>query len=42
VFAEADVVVTQDMVYPRVHPAPLETCGALADYDRVTGKLTLY
>jgi carbon-monoxide dehydrogenase large subunit len=42
VFAEADVVVRQDMFYPRVHPAPLETCGAIADYDQVTGKLTLY
>lgn len=42
VFADADVVVRQDMVYPRVHPAPLETCGAVADYDEVTGKLTLY
>jgi len=42
VFAGADVVVIQDMVYPRVHPAPLETCGAVADYDQVTGKLTLY
>ena len=42
VFAEADVVVTQEMVYPRVHPAPLETCGAVADYDQITGKLTLY
>ena len=36
VFARADVVVvTQEMVYPRVHPAPLETCGAVADYDPV-------
>ena len=34
VFATADVVVTQDIVYPRVHPAPMETCGAVADYDR--------
>ncbi|MEE4021674.1 aerobic carbon-monoxide dehydrogenase large subunit [Gordonia sp. PKS22-38] len=42
VFAEADVVVTQDMVYPRVHPAPMETCGAVADFDRVDGKLTLW
>jgi carbon-monoxide dehydrogenase large subunit len=41
-FAKADVVVTQDMVYPRVHPAPMETCGAVADYDRVEGKLTLW
>src|SRR3954452_2256585 len=41
-FARADVVVTQDMVYPRVHPAPMETCGAVADYDRIDGKLTLW
>jgi carbon-monoxide dehydrogenase large subunit len=36
------VVVKQDIVYPRVHPAPMETCGAVADYDRVDGKLTLW
>jgi carbon-monoxide dehydrogenase large subunit len=42
VFAAAEVVVTQDMVYPRVHPAPMETCGAVADYDRIDGKLTLW
>ena len=41
-FAAADVVVRCDMVYPRSHPAPLETCGAIADYDRVTGKLTMW
>jgi len=42
VFAKADVVVSQDMVYPRVHPAPMETCGSVADYDAVDGQLTLY
>jgi carbon-monoxide dehydrogenase large subunit len=42
VFARAEVVVSQDMVYPRVHPAPLETCGAVADYDPVDGTLTLW
>src|SRR6476659_4626885 len=42
VFDRADVVVTEDIVYPRVHPAPMETCGSVADYDRVTGKLTLW
>lgn len=41
-FASADVVVSQEMVYPRVHPAPMETCGAVADFDAVNGKLTLY
>jgi aerobic carbon-monoxide dehydrogenase large subunit len=42
VFSRAEVVVSQEMVYPRSHPAPLETCGAVADYDPVDGKLTLY
>lgn len=42
VFAKADVVVKQDIVYPRVHPAPMETCGCVADYERVDGKLTLW
>jgi carbon-monoxide dehydrogenase large subunit len=42
VFAAADVVVSQDLVYPRVHPAPMETCGAVADFERIDGKLTLW
>src|SRR5215469_10191760 len=41
-FAAADVVVGGDMIYPRVHPAPLETCGAIADVDQVSGKLTIW
>src|SRR5215472_18808852 len=40
-FAAADVVVGCDMTYPRSHPAPLETCGAIADYEAVGGRLTL-
>ncbi|MFI5913629.1 aerobic carbon-monoxide dehydrogenase large subunit [Dactylosporangium sp. NPDC051541] len=42
VFAGAEVVVAEDVLYPRVHPSPLETCGAVADFDKVTGKLTIY
>jgi carbon-monoxide dehydrogenase large subunit len=42
VFARADVVVEQEMVFPRSHPAPMETCGAVADFDRVSGKLTVW
>jgi carbon-monoxide dehydrogenase large subunit len=42
VFASADVVVSEEVIYPRVHPAPMETCGAIADYDPIDGKLTLY
>nr|BFE70987.1 hypothetical protein GCM10020092_042880 [Actinoplanes digitatis] len=41
VFAAADVVVRQDIVYPRVHPAPMETCGAVADFDAVEGAQAL-
>jgi aerobic carbon-monoxide dehydrogenase large subunit len=41
-FAAADVVAGCDMIYPRSHPAPLETCGIVADMDAVTGKLTLW
>jgi aerobic carbon-monoxide dehydrogenase large subunit len=42
VFAGADVVVAQEMIYPRVHPSPMETCGAVADMDKITGKLTIW
>ena len=37
VFARADVVVEQAMRFPRSHPAPMETCGAVASFDRVSG-----
>ena len=42
VFARADVVVSQEIVYPRVHPAPLETCGMIADFNPKTGQLDIY
>ena len=42
VFAAAEVVVEQEMVFPRSHPAPMETCGAVAEFDRVSGKLTVW
>jgi aerobic carbon-monoxide dehydrogenase large subunit len=42
VFDDAEVTISQDMLYPRVHPAPLETCGAVAQYDQVSGKLTIW
>ena len=41
-FAGADVTVGLDVLYPRSHPAPMETCGSLAYMDPVTGKLTAY
>src|SRR5438045_6638933 len=41
-FAEADTVVSRDIVYPRCHPAPLETCGMIADFNPETGQLDIY
>jgi aerobic carbon-monoxide dehydrogenase large subunit len=41
-FDRAEVTVSQDMFYPRCHPAPMETCGAVADYDVSTGKMTVH
>ncbi len=42
VFENADVVVKEEIIYPRVHPAPMETCGCVADVERVSGQLTLW
>ncbi len=42
VFARAEVVAKADILYPRSHPAPMETCGSIADMDPVTGKLTCW
>ncbi len=41
-FAEAEVRVKQDLYIPRIHVASIETCGCIADFDRVNGKLTVY
>jgi len=41
-FAAADVTVKQDLYIPRIHVASIETCGCLADFNRVTGQLTVY
>ena len=41
-FAEADTIVTRDIIYPRCHPAPLETCGMIADFNPKTGQLDIY
>jgi carbon-monoxide dehydrogenase large subunit len=41
-FASADVRVKQDIYLPRIHVASIETCGCVADFDRVSGKLTVY
>ncbi|MBX5466309.1 MAG: carbon-monoxide dehydrogenase large subunit [Firmicutes bacterium] len=40
--ARSAVVVRETVRMPRVHPAPLEPCGCIADYQRATGRLTWY
>jgi carbon-monoxide dehydrogenase large subunit len=42
VFAAADTIATRDIIYPRCHPAPLETCGMVADFNPNTGQLNIY
>jgi aerobic carbon-monoxide dehydrogenase large subunit len=41
-FKKAAKVVRLNTFYPRCHPAPLETCGCVADVNSVTGKTTIY
>src|SRR5882757_3317496 len=41
-FAEADVKVKQNIYLPRIHVASIETCGCVADFDKVDGHLTVY
>ena len=42
VFANADVTVKEQMHIPRIHVASIETCGCVADYDKVNNHLTMY
>lgn len=41
-FAEADLVVSLETHYPRSHPSPLETCGAVADVNPADGQATIW
>ncbi|HEV2459350.1 MAG TPA: aerobic carbon-monoxide dehydrogenase large subunit [Ktedonobacterales bacterium] len=41
-FAQAEVIVRQDMYIPRIHVSSIETCGCVASFDKVSGKLTVY
>src|SRR5215207_10282952 len=36
------VVVSEDIYIPRIHVASIETCGCVASFDRVSGKLTVW
>ncbi|MDR7523258.1 MAG: aerobic carbon-monoxide dehydrogenase large subunit [Armatimonadota bacterium] len=41
-FQEAAVTVKQDLYIPRIHVSSIETCGCVARWDPVEGKLTLW
>ena len=41
-FRDAEVVVKQDLYIPRIHVASIETCGIVASFDKVDGKLTVW
>jgi carbon-monoxide dehydrogenase large subunit len=41
-FKGAEVTVEQDIYIPRIHVSSIETCGCVASWDAVEGKLTLY
>jgi len=41
-FSSAAVTVREEILNPRVHPCPLETCGCVASFNKATGYLTLY
>lgn len=41
-FKHAEVVVREEILNPRVHPCPLETCGCVASFDKPTGNLTVF
>jgi hypothetical protein len=30
------------IIYPRVHPCPLQTCQCVASFDKIKGELTLW
>jgi carbon-monoxide dehydrogenase large subunit len=40
--AASDVQIDEKVVFQRVHPAPLEPCGIVADMNGGTGRLTMY
>src|SRR6478736_5234971 len=41
-FQSAPVKASVHAISQRCHPAPLETCGCVADFNRATAKLTVY
>ena len=42
IFQNADVTVKENMYIPRIHVCSIETCGCIADYDKVNNHLTVH
>jgi aerobic carbon-monoxide dehydrogenase large subunit len=42
VFAEAHKVIKENIYIPRIHVASIETCGMVANYDKIRGHMQLY
>jgi aerobic carbon-monoxide dehydrogenase large subunit len=42
VFKNAAHIVKQQMYLPRIHVSSIETCGMVANYDKVSGKMQIY
>src|SRR5258705_2662849 len=41
-FRDAEVAVKEDIYIPRIHVSSIETCGCVAHFDKVKGKLTVW
>ncbi len=41
-FQNAEVKVEQDLYIPRIHVSSIETCGCIAQWESIEGKLTLW
>src|SRR6058998_2516220 len=41
-FRDAAVTVRQELYIPRIHVSSIETCGCVAQFDRVSGQLTVW
>ena len=41
-FKGAAVTIKEDILYPRTHPSPIETCGCVARMDATNGVLTVW
>ncbi len=41
-FANADIIVQRNLYWPRSGGQPMETCGAVAEFDEGMGKFTVY